>query len=842
MRTVVFAFCAVLICSTWVVAAAAEDSEKTTPLIDQESSTAAANVDEPVESVTKRPRLQFVTKAPEDEEVGYRTGKLDQFAGFVTPAPLPLNSMFLYSSVWAAWSAWSFCANGVRIRVRACNTIRGFSCYGTNKEQKQCEDPNDSSSTFSPQNPQLQPVIQLQPPVPQRPAIDSEYEATDPYNEDRALALKQLYGDYDEVASSTKTPPLSPLQSSANLPTIVQTTDFPDHEDFTNDISTQTVKLRQFTADGINSVGDQTDDGNQIGQVNRLAASIGNQQQVSALPAGRNSVGGLPIAIQPSDFSGSAEVLPPSPAPINTAAARASKNNCQQTPYYPYWICVTNVHQPQKSPFNIQASPLSQLQPSSPAPPAPPAHQAPSQRQPAIFDANSKETQVGAAPSERHMVHIDGKTYEIVVPSIHQEKSKEHQSSAIVAKMVDSANQLPTDSKIRGEGGVGKGGETTDDDDLVYETDLDEIRTVLASGKFEQPDEIDAGESTDLPDSEVDNSKSILRHLRPAVAVSVGGAKSHLDDEEVFTSPFGEELVEEDLDYLAEGNGATTRVVIKEPFTEAPTAIDGGLGNTARDPLAAATTEDGNIQPFTSSFSNLDVEYIDELEAAGVSSTKPLTTADFLIFTSPPIKPEERGFDKPSKAPHAFSFVTEAGNNPNPQAPKAAFTLDEDESKPANLRLVTITPGWTVPPPAPHEEDFAEWSRWSEWGACFCEKRARTRSCDYNSPYLTKGCVGKSYETKPCTGGTPCPDSGRHYIEPSTTAPPEPTFYTLAPKQPGSGSLPRVGYALQVHALSHAWRSRDGKLQSVDLIGTTKRPPPSVSDASLTGQGDQRRR
>jgi hypothetical protein len=138
--------------------------------------------------------------------------------------------------------------------------------------------------------------------------------------------------------------------------------------------------------------------------------------------------------------------------------------------------------------------------------------------------------------------------------------------------------------------------------------------------------------------------------------------------------------------------------------------------------------------------------------------------------------------------------------------------------------------------------DFAKWSNWAEWGVCFCQQRARTRSCNYDSPYLTKGCVGKSYETKPCTGGVPCPGSGRHYIEASTTQRPAPTYYTLAPQPRGGREPPKVGYALQLHPLSNAWLSRDGRMQSSDLIGTTKRPLPSVSDSSHTGNGDEQPR
>ena len=39
----------------------------------------------------------------------------------------------VYASVWASWSAWSFCVSDVQVRVRACNTVRGYSCPGANR-------------------------------------------------------------------------------------------------------------------------------------------------------------------------------------------------------------------------------------------------------------------------------------------------------------------------------------------------------------------------------------------------------------------------------------------------------------------------------------------------------------------------------------------------------------------------------------------------------------------------------------------------------------------------------------------------------------------------------------
>ncbi|VDK85309.1 unnamed protein product, partial [Onchocerca ochengi] len=102
----------------------------------------------------------------------YRTGKLNQFVGLVTPRkPLPTNGPYIYGSIWASWSAWSFCVNKVRVRVRACNTVRGFSCLGKKQEFMEC----DSDHTMQPA------------------AHDSDYTAVDPWEEDRREAMKQLY-------------------------------------------------------------------------------------------------------------------------------------------------------------------------------------------------------------------------------------------------------------------------------------------------------------------------------------------------------------------------------------------------------------------------------------------------------------------------------------------------------------------------------------------------------------------------------------------------------------------------------------------------------------------------
>ncbi|VDO57035.1 unnamed protein product, partial [Brugia timori] len=78
--------------------------------------------------------------------------------------------ILVYGSVWASWSAWSFCVNKVRVRVRACNTVRGFSCLGKKQEFMECD------------LDYMQPAVQ-----------ESDYTAVDPWEEDRKEAMKQLY-------------------------------------------------------------------------------------------------------------------------------------------------------------------------------------------------------------------------------------------------------------------------------------------------------------------------------------------------------------------------------------------------------------------------------------------------------------------------------------------------------------------------------------------------------------------------------------------------------------------------------------------------------------------------
>ncbi|KAL6743056.1 hypothetical protein ANCDUO_07663 [Ancylostoma duodenale] len=85
------------------------------------------------------------------------------------------------------WSPWSFCSNNVMVRVRACSTVRGFKCVGHNKEFQSC----DSSLLRPPSASDSRPVAR------QKPPLDGDVDVVDPYSEDRRLAMRQLYQDYE---------------------------------------------------------------------------------------------------------------------------------------------------------------------------------------------------------------------------------------------------------------------------------------------------------------------------------------------------------------------------------------------------------------------------------------------------------------------------------------------------------------------------------------------------------------------------------------------------------------------------------------------------------------------
>uniref|UniRef100_A0A1I8BAQ9 Uncharacterized protein n=1 Tax=Meloidogyne hapla TaxID=6305 RepID=A0A1I8BAQ9_MELHA len=117
------------------------------------------------------------------QQLPLATGKWNQFKGFYTPRPIPSNAHFTFASVWASWSAWSYCTNNIQMRVRACNTVRGFSCLGPNRDIRPC----GNILRESPNRQRIQQIPHETNPNPQ------QFELEDPWAEDRREALKQLY-------------------------------------------------------------------------------------------------------------------------------------------------------------------------------------------------------------------------------------------------------------------------------------------------------------------------------------------------------------------------------------------------------------------------------------------------------------------------------------------------------------------------------------------------------------------------------------------------------------------------------------------------------------------------
>nr|CDJ97548.1 Hypothetical protein CBG23464 [Haemonchus contortus] len=117
----------------------------------------------------------------------------------------------MISSSWSMWSPWSFCSNNVMVRVRACSTVKGFKCAGHNKEFQSC----DSSKAHLTPSPTGIPVRATGEPPRALPDID----VLDPYSEDRRLAMRQLYEDYEvEVPDDEKIPPKPRYRPASPMP------------------------------------------------------------------------------------------------------------------------------------------------------------------------------------------------------------------------------------------------------------------------------------------------------------------------------------------------------------------------------------------------------------------------------------------------------------------------------------------------------------------------------------------------------------------------------------------------------------------------------------------------
>uniref|UniRef100_A0A915DIS4 Uncharacterized protein n=1 Tax=Ditylenchus dipsaci TaxID=166011 RepID=A0A915DIS4_9BILA len=96
----------------------------------------------------------------------------------------------------------------------------------------------------------------------------------------------------------------------------------------------------------------------------------------------------------------------------------------------------------------------------------------------------------------------------------------------------------------------------------------------------------------------------------------------------------------------------------------------------------------------------------------------------------------------------------------------------------------------------------ANWSDWQPWGDCFCDRQLRTRVCEYEDAYHSKGCQGRSYESRTCISHKPCPNANHHSLKTTTSQPNTATeqySFTLAPPKG-----PRYIYAFRPNPLASA--------------------------------------
>lgn len=157
--------------------------------------------------------------------VGPVTGRpLSRFAGLfqprATPVPSPENQR-LWASYWAPWSHWSICVQDHEIRVRACNTLRGFRCRGINRQTRPCEAERRAeaarlaaltTTTARPPPTTTPNILNFVLNGEGEPIVD--YESFDPWEEDRLIAMEQLFGSTPTPTTTPTPPPPPPLVRS----------------------------------------------------------------------------------------------------------------------------------------------------------------------------------------------------------------------------------------------------------------------------------------------------------------------------------------------------------------------------------------------------------------------------------------------------------------------------------------------------------------------------------------------------------------------------------------------------------------------------------------------------
>uniref|UniRef100_A0AC35UBD6 Mucin-5AC n=1 Tax=Rhabditophanes sp. KR3021 TaxID=114890 RepID=A0AC35UBD6_9BILA len=664
----------------------------------------------------------------------YRTGRLNQFVGYYTPRPMTQNIQRLYASIWAGWSSWSFCVNNAQIRVRACNTVRGFSCLGPNKETKECASPRTDNGR--PNN------------------ISDDYDTVDdPYEEDRKIAMRQLYSDYDHNENASKLAKQKleklrrPIMSGVkNSPTEPIRINLPNVQNMPN------------RADGSPGVRPEL---LYRGNVNQIQTTT-ETTTLAAIETEQSTVEATVEVTTTTEPTTTTEYHPIQVTKFTTRRPHVVQpirafTNSPQHHFHQYRTTVAEPTFSRKGNYESKLLKVQKVYPTTASPAV----------EDIIADPIPTKDTAGRDIIESFEFNTNPRNnVPIKIPMSHHIPAEATATPTTAFHSQTTTVQSPTTSKyvmMPTETPIPASPPAT----FIREGETRGlgIRKLLISKNAPSPlikNRVDSDAGTPFFVHDSDAGKAQEEDTAKALEFMVANMARAVKKINVQTEPN-----ENVKNYREESD---TDLLMTKSYKEMP--------EIRRKPANHDSTFQKVVKTNENDYEDLDEE-TKKLLMGAIQDEKTLNDPvaiqreiEKLKNLMKDVEGEMVESDGTTSAPHHnkfkitehqlqrdTSYRPEMSQNAKDLAlvpSESGFVVQENLPLPAIITQDAESRGQGFVPQA-GELKRAQWSDWGDWNECFCLRQLRTRSCIYDSAYHSSGCVGSSYESRDCVTTRPCP-------------------------------------------------------------------------------------
>ncbi|KAI6186743.1 hypothetical protein M3Y98_00165600 [Aphelenchoides besseyi] len=651
---------------------------------------------------------------------------------------------YVYASVWASWSAWSFCTGKVQVRVRACNTVRGYSCPGANRETKPCENNRQSTEENA--------VVKSE---------TNDFDVhDDPWAADRREAFRQLYTDYD-AAPGVQSPKLSVksseefrrLQSGSKKPLGLSTAEATKLNG-----PPRPVPARQHAAPKIS--GQPPSMTPELLYERKTAVDNGADDAKSTLTTTTASTTHAEIQSNSSNFDSSKFVDKNIKVKFvrhrdnqNVASTIDIHNSSASTE----WATGPGKHirrpiptRPISTTLNPEIKFVSKLAEQSPSP----LNMSPSSR--------GDHVQLSASVQQHFKTPIEG------TPSLEALNTQKLRDPSVFSTNISSPIATIEEESIA---------------NALEESVSQTQHTTLTPSKL--LDNKEKNKKTSLSFDYANSTKDLHNFSTkpPTIQRPSSIEVTKIVDKLAHDQLDGETKNEEKPLHDGEVNFETTKeqsTSTVKPTLAADTvrALEWMLKNMSKaaakvatmPQLSTTTSLPSNTHPPNSENASLN----DKGQRRALASKTLRNNGEAHSIENK--NPDEQEREIVSQLQKLHSNMIEMETELK-QLREIGLRPRFDEHAAITLNLVPKAPRTSLPreqPPSPANprfllddfrlhNDAAQWSDFGSWGECFCGKRIRTRTCNYDPSSYSRGCVGQSYESEPCEGGRPCPAKTSHF-------------------------------------------------------------------------------